>query len=235
MGRGKVGGAKVPTIKNKIKRASVVQKLKKEGDNPVSGEPYLEAACRTAVKQVGDQLKKEPGLFGGMRGMMMPVILGCVLMYLYMKNATAKMGGDDFGTGGMGGPGGGPGGIAGALGGMMGGGMGGGGGMGAGRANAMQMRRMQQMMAEAERAGHGGEYSYGSKLRGARGGRGRQDVGLDADPLYDVPDGFEMVDDGDGPPRGRQSLDMASDPLHQPDDDGLRARSAAARARPTEE
>ena len=92
------------------------------------------------------------------------------------------------------------------------------------------------MMAEAERAGHDGEYSYGSKLRGARGGRGRQDVGLDADPLYDVPDGFEMVDDGEGePPRGRQSLDMASDPLHQPDDDGLRARSAAARARPTEE
>ena len=212
--------------------------LKKEGAAP-SGEPYLEAACRTAVKQVGDQLKKEPGLFGGMRGMMMPVILGCVLMYLYMKNATAKMGGDDFGSGGMGGPGGGPGGIAGALGGMMGGGMGGmggGGGMGAGRANAMQMRRMQQMMAEAERAGHEGEYSYGSKLRGARGGRGRQDVGLDADPLYDVPDGFEMVDDGEGePPRGRQSLDMASDPLHQPDDDGLRARSAAARARPTEE
>ena len=102
-----------------------------------------------------------------------------------------------------------------------------------GRANAMQMRRMQQMMAEAER---GTTASYGSKLRGARGGRGRQDVGLDADPLYDVPDGFEMVDDGEGePPRGRQSLDMASDPLHQPDDDGLRARSAAARARPTEE
>ena len=48
--------------------------LKIEGAAP-SGEPYLEAACRTAVKQVGDQLKKEPGLFGGMRGMMMPVIL----------------------------------------------------------------------------------------------------------------------------------------------------------------
>ena len=186
------------------------------------------------MKQVGDQLKKEPGLFGGMRGMMMPVILGCVLMYLYMKNATAKMGGDDFGSGGMGGPGGGPGGIAGALGGMMGGGMGGmggGGGMGPGRANAMQMRRMQQMMAEAERAGH--ERRVQLRLEAARRPRrrGRQDVGLDADPLYEVPDGFEMVDDGEEAAARPPDLDMASDPLHQPDDDGLRARSAAARAR----
>jgi hypothetical protein len=38
MGKGKIGGKKVPLIKNKIKRRAVVQKLKKEGERTAKKE-----------------------------------------------------------------------------------------------------------------------------------------------------------------------------------------------------
>jgi hypothetical protein len=114
------------------------------------GEGAMDDALRHAVTSVLKALKKDKGLAGSLRAMLMPLIIGAVLLYLYFKNQGARfqggmgggMGGGMEGMmggmgGGMGGMGGGMGGMGGGMGGMgvgmggMGGGMGGmGGGMG---------------------------------------------------------------------------------------------------------
>ena len=95
------------------------------------GEGAMDDALRHAVTSVLKALKKDKGLAGSLRAMLMPLIIGAVLLYLYFKNQGARFqGGMGGGMGGgmegmMGGMGGGMGGMGGGMGGM-GGGMGGG-------------------------------------------------------------------------------------------------------------
>jgi hypothetical protein len=95
------------------------------------GEGAMDDALRHAVTSVLKALKKDKGLAGSLRAMLMPLIIGAVLLYLYFKNQGARFqGGMGGGMGGgmegmMGGMGGGMGGMGGGMGGM-------GGGMGSG-------------------------------------------------------------------------------------------------------
>ena len=103
------------------------------------GEGPVDDALRHVVTHVLKALKKEKGMAGSLRAMLMPLIIGAVLLYLYFKNQGARFngGGQDRSMGG-----GVSGGMDGIEGMMMGGGMGGMGGMGSRGGAGVEMRGM---------------------------------------------------------------------------------------------
>ena len=97
----------------------------------------LDSGCLVAAKELRRQAQRGSGLFGSVRSVMMPLMLGAALLYFFFKNSRGMGGlgggGDlmaEMPYGGLGGGGLGGGGLGG--GGLGGGGLGGGGGGGLG-------------------------------------------------------------------------------------------------------
>ena len=203
-------------------RESAVRRVARRANQLLAagGEGAVDDALRHAVTAVLKALKKEPGLLGGLRGMLMPLIIGAALLYLYFKNQGARfnargqggMGGSmggGMGGGMYGGMGGGMGGLEGMDGGAFGGAFGGGGmgglgvGMGGGR--------------------HGGA---GMGMRGA-GGMGMGE--LDEDGCSDGEGEGEMVEVEDAEPAAASAGSEARRDRPSPLVAELRKRAAARR------
>ena len=144
--------------------------VERSGVDPAAGggvAPDLDQAARLSVRLVGEALKKKGGVFASLRGLVMPVAIGFVMLfYMWNKGASAQrranmmamQGGG--GMGGMPGMGGGMGGMSGmggpmGMGGMtgLGGGMG---GMGMGMDPRIEMAGAAGMGRRGRMEGRGG-------------------------------------------------------------------------------
>ena len=73
-------------------RESAVRRVARRANQLLAsgGEGAVDDALRHAVTAVLKALKKEPGLLGGLRGLLMPLIIGAALLYLYFKNQGGR-------------------------------------------------------------------------------------------------------------------------------------------------